>query len=53
MIEVNDAKMSHYTKRIQREREAAEAAPNLTIRELHLRIAEMYEHELATIRSLS
>lgn len=53
MIEVNDARMSHYIQRIKREREAALAAPNPTIRELHLRIAEMYESELATIRSLS
>ena len=53
MIEVNDAKLSHYTKRIQREREAADAAPSETIRDLHLKIAEMYERELAQIRSLS
>ena len=53
MIEVNDAKLSHYTKRIEREREAAKIAPNATIRELHLRIAEMYEREMATIRLLS
>lgn len=53
MIEVNDAKLSHYTKRIAREREAAENAPNPTIRDLHLKIAEMYERELAQIRSLS
>ncbi|WP_156405289.1 hypothetical protein [Sphingomonas sp. Root710] len=53
MIEINDEKLSHYTRRIQREREAAELAPSEAIRELHLRIAEIYERELATIRSLS
>lgn len=53
MIEINDEKLSHYTRRIQREREAAELAPSEAIRELHLRIAEIYERELAAIRSLS
>lgn len=53
MIEINDDRMSHYIQRIKREREAAQTAPNPTIRELHLQIAEMYERELATIRSLS
>jgi len=53
MIEVNDDKLSHYVKRIQYERDAAEAAPNSAIRELHLQIAEMYERKLAKIRSLS
>lgn len=53
MIEINDAKLSHYTRRIQRERHAAEVATSEAIRELHLRIAEMYERELAAIRSLS
>jgi len=53
MIEINDAKLSHYTQRIKREREAAEAASSDAIRELHLRIAELYERELAAIRSLS
>jgi hypothetical protein len=53
MIEVNDARMSHYLHRIERERAAARAALNPTIRDLHLRIAEMYERELVAIRSLS
>lgn len=53
MIEVNDARLSHYTRLIQREREAALLASNEAIRELHLKIAELYERELATIRSLS
>jgi hypothetical protein len=53
MIEVNDAKLSHYTRLIQRERKAAEEAANDAIRELHIKIAEMYEREMATIRSLS
>lgn len=53
MIEINDAQLSHYTRRIQREREAAEMAPSDALRELHLRIAELYERELAAIRSLS
>ena len=53
MIEVNDAKLSHYTRLIQQERKAAEETSNEAIRELHLRIAEMYERELKTIRSLS
>ena len=53
MIEINDDKLSHYTRRIAREREAAEAASNEAIRELHLRIVEIYERELAAIRSLS
>jgi len=53
MIEVNDAKLSHYTRLIQRERQAAETASSEAIRELHLKIAELYERELATIRSLS
>jgi len=53
VIEVNDTKLSHYTKLINRERKAAETASSEAIRELHLRIAEMYERELTTIRSLS
>ena len=53
VIEVNDAKLSHYTRLIQQERKAAEETSNEAIRELHLRIAEMYERELKTIRSLS
>lgn len=53
MIEVNDAKLSHYTRLIQRERKAAAEAVNDAVRELHLRIAEMYEKEMGAIRSLS
>lgn len=53
MIEINDAKLSHYTRQIERERDAAEMATSDAIRELHLRIAELYERELAAIRSLS
>lgn len=53
MIEVNDAKLSHYTRLIKREREAARTASSEAIRELHLKIAELYERELAQIRSLS
>jgi hypothetical protein len=53
MIEVNDAKLSHYTQRIAREREAAATASTEAVRQLHLRIAELYERELAAIRSLS
>ena len=53
MIEVNDAKLSHYTRLIQRERKAAEEATNEAIRELHNKIDEMYEREMRTIRSLS
>lgn len=53
VIEVNDAKLSHYTRLIQRERQAAQTASNDAVRDLHLKIAELYERELATIRSLS
>ena len=53
MIEVNDAKLSHYTRLIQRERSIANAATNAAVRELHAKIADMYERELETIRSLS
>lgn len=53
MIEVNDARLSHYTRLIQRERAAAGTARSDAIRELHLKIAELYERELAQIRSLA
>jgi len=53
MIEVNDAKLSHYAKLIKQERDAAERATNKTIRDLHLKIAEMYEREMTTIRARS
>jgi len=53
MIEVNDSRLSHYTRLIERERRAAEEAATDAICELHNRIAEMYEKEMAAIRSLS
>lgn len=53
MIEVNDATLSHYTQCIRREREAAARASTEAVRQLHLRIAEMYERKLTAIRSLS
>lgn len=53
MIEINDAKLSHYMKRVAQERAAADAASSDTVRELHLRIAEMYERQAAAFRSKS
>ncbi len=53
MIEINDAKLSHYMQRVAQERAAAAAATNQAVRELHLRIAEMYERQAATFRSKS
>jgi hypothetical protein len=51
MIEINDAMLSHYAQRIERARRAAAEATSETVRELHLRIAQMYERELDAIRS--
>jgi hypothetical protein len=53
MIEVNDATLSHYTQRIKREQEAAAAATTEAARNLHLKIAQIYERELAVIQSRS
>lgn len=53
MIEINDAKLTHYTLRIERARRAAAEADNEAVRQLHLKIAEMYEHEATSLRSKS
>jgi hypothetical protein len=50
MIEVNDDKLSHYARLIRQEREAAAQTTNEAIRELHLKLAEMYERKMALIR---
>lgn len=53
MIEINDSKLSQYTLRIERARRAAAEANNDAVRQLHLRLAEMYEREAIALRSRS
>jgi len=49
MIEINDPRVGHYAEVIHREREAAAKIESEAIRELHLRIAKMYEREIERI----
>lgn len=51
MIEINDTKLTHYAQRLAEARLAAEQASSDAARDLHLKIAEMYERQLEVIRS--
>ena len=51
MIEINDNQLTHYAQRLNEARLAAELATSDAARELHLKIAEIYERQLEAIRS--
>ena len=49
MIEVFESKMRHLARCSQRERQAAETAHHSEAREIHEKLAQMYEREATRI----